>query len=90
MFRFYSRNQGGARVTLVGNHSDGVLRIAASRCSNKDTFSRKKGVEEAERRMNKRKFVYEEEIPEVDARAFIDRAKVVAEVVLRTKGVTPK
>lgn len=64
MFRFYSKadETGGIRVAIVGQHVDGKLRLAASRCSSKDNFSKKTGRAIAEGRLNKGKIYKELEI----------------------------
>lgn len=48
-------NEREVRVTFVGDFIDGYLCIAASRCTNKDNFSKKKGKELAKIRFAKAK-----------------------------------
>ena len=58
MYIFHSRPVAKqARVTLVIKYVDGIVSIAASRCSAKDNFSRKKGRQIAEGRLVKGKLV---------------------------------
>ena len=43
MFTFYSLSTDPERITVVGEHKEGVLKLAVSKCSLKDRFVRKKG-----------------------------------------------
>lgn len=86
MFRFYSKS-GGPRATLVGTHVNGVLKIAAARCSEKDNFSKSKGVEIASSRLNRNHTIYEEEMAECSAKDFVLRAHILEQPVVRAKAV---
>lgn len=82
MFRFYSKpTETNPRVCVVGEHSEGVLKLAVSRCSTKDHFCKKKGRAIAEGRLSKGKLCKEIRMNECDIRTFLDNARVVATVV---------
>lgn len=90
MFRFYSKGS-KARVTVVGDIQDGVLKIAASRCSDTDAFCKRKGVEIASRRLSKGKTVFEQPVAEeFGAKDFVHIASTISQVVERTKGVAKR
>lgn len=78
MFRFYSQGS-KVRVAVVGEHSEGVLKIAVSRCSTKDAFVRKKGRMIAEGRLQKGKLYSQEKIENCDVKTFVEKAKEIAE-----------
>ena len=89
MYRFYSKT-GGPRVALLGFHENGKLKIAAARCSEKDAFCKKKGIEQAQKRADKKKFVFEGDFEEMDGKTFVKVASIVSDVVLHTKAVTSR
>lgn len=89
MFRFYSKPD-SVRATLVGVHEDGRLKIAASRCSERDTFSRKKGIEIAEKRLRSGKFIFDQEMSDISASDFVRIASVLSEPVLRAKATSSR
>jgi hypothetical protein len=86
MFRFYS-NAGSGRVSVVAEHSEGMLKIAVARCSHKDNFIRRKGRAIAEGRLEKGKLYSSIPMKECDIQTFIHHAKMVAEEVQQTKRV---
>lgn len=65
MYRCYSSHwesilkKNVPRITVVGEHKDGILRLAAARCSLKDRFVRKIGREIAENRLQKGEIMLE-------------------------------
>ena len=87
MFRFYSNPQEKIRVSVVGEHSDGELRIAVARCSNKDNFYRKKGRMIAEGRLAKGKIYAHIPMEECDVSTFVRIASKLAEEVKKTKKI---
>lgn len=87
MFRFYSSPQEATRVSIVAEHSEGVLKIAVARCSKKDNFFRKKGRLIAEGRLNKGKVHTTIPMDECDIQTFLAYAKIIAEEVKQTKRV---
>jgi hypothetical protein len=87
MFRYYSIHTDPIRVTVVGEHSEGVLKIAVSRCSNKDNFYRKKGRLIAEGRLAKGKVFAYIPMEECNVPKFVDIATKLANEVKRTKKI---
>jgi len=87
MFRFYSTHTDPVRVTVVGEHSEGVLKIAVSRCSNKDNFYRKKGRLIAEDRLHKGKVFALFPMETCTVSRFVALASDIANNVKRTKKV---
>ena len=75
MFRFYSKADETNRVSIVGECTDGVLKVAAARCSSKDNFVRKKGRELAEKRLQSNELCFEIPADKCDVRTFIVIAK---------------
>lgn len=51
MLKFYSKDSDKNRVTIVGQIDNGLLLLAASRCSDKDTFIKQKGEGIAKKRL---------------------------------------
>lgn len=72
----------GVRVTVVGDCTDGVLKIAASRCSPEDHFARKIGRDIALDRLNKDKLITSIEIENMSNNKFISIANAVADSVI--------
>lgn len=91
MFTFYSKpnseHNRNERVTFVGNFSDGILKIAAARCSKKDQFARKKGFQIAQGRLMKDKLIFSQEVSSCDASQFVQIAKELSEGVIKSKVV---
>jgi hypothetical protein len=82
VFRFYSNTEEGKpRITVVAEHSAGMLKVAVARCSNKDHFIRKKGRMIAEGRLAKDKLFTTVEMESCDIAAFVEVAKEVAREV---------
>lgn len=75
-FRFFTE-PASVRVTIVGEFTDGVLRIAASRCSSKDHFVRRKGAAIAEGRLRKGRLVREVPMDSCDGFRFVEVARSV-------------
>lgn len=86
-YRFYSdvTKTSKVRVTVIGTHSEGVLKVAVSRCSKKDNFIRKKGRLIAENRLNANKIYNEYPMAECAVKDFVNIAKTVAKEVEDTK-----
>jgi hypothetical protein len=88
MLRFYSNSVAGSgRVTVIGEHKEGVLRTAVSRCSNRDHFTKDKGVLIASSRLNAGKTYMEFETEDITPKQFIVIAKGIAKKVEQTKQV---
>jgi len=88
MYRFYSNPQEGTeRVSVVGEHSEGVLKIAVSKCSKKDNFYRKKGRAIAEGRLNKGKLFTTINATSMNVKTFVEIAKKVSAEVITTRVV---
>ena len=78
-FRFYSNPENSTvRVSLAGTHENGVLKIAAARCSNRDNFQRKKGRQIAEGRLHKDKVCYQEQRETCTGHDFVEVARSLA------------
>lgn len=88
MYRFYSSPaEANSRVSVVGEHADGVLKIAVARCSSKDAFTRKKGRMIAEGRLAKGRYFKVIPIEKCDIIQFVEIAKETTIEVNRTKKV---
>lgn len=89
MYHFFSKNETrkNERVTFVGNFTDGVLKIAVARCSKKDQFIRRKGVQIAEGRLSKNKLVFSQEMPNCTGAEFVEISKSLVGEIVRTKVV---
>ena len=82
MFRFYSKaDETKNRVSVVGECTDGTLKIAVSRCSSKDNFVRKKGRELAETRLKTGNVYFQVQANTCDVREFLYLAKSIAKEV---------
>lgn len=75
------------RITVVGEHKDGVLKLAASRCSTKDRFVRKVGRELAENRLKEGKHVLEVKTQRCDSEIFHNYANTLMENIWVSKTV---
>ena len=75
-FRFYSNNI--PRSVIVAQYSEGMLKIAVSRCSKKDNFIRKKGRAIAEGRLQKGKIYAKVNMPECTTKEFVEIAKNIS------------
>lgn len=93
MYRFYSSPTNKVRVCVVGKvetiPNGNVLSVAVSRCSEKDPFIKKKGRAIAEGRLMKNKTYCKVRVPDnqVTSEQFIEIAKIVSEVVIKSKEV---
>lgn len=87
MFRFYSKTPTSTRVTVVGEHSDGMLKIAVARCSRKDRFIRAKGRKIAEARLMADEIIALIKLTKCDVHSFVNIAKTIAEEVAKTRTV---
>jgi hypothetical protein len=85
MFRYYSPHNTSCRVTVVGEHNDGVLNIAVARCSKKDNFNKKIGRNIAEGRLAKKQIYFKTSIQYCTTSDFLKHAKSIAEEVCSTK-----
>ena len=85
MYRCYSSHWDprGPRISIVGEHKDGVLRLAASRCSPKDRFMRKIGREIAEDRLKNGKFLMELKTKECNSEKFHEYAHMLITDILK-------
>ena len=86
IFRYYSPApywvaQKAPRTTVVGIHEGEMLKIAVSRCSESDMFSRQKGRFIAEKRLEEGKFFAMFPLKECRISNFIPYAQAVAELV---------
>lgn len=79
-YRFYGE-PGPNRVTVAGQFQNGVLRMAVSRSSSKDRFTRKRGAAIAEGRLAKGKVVAEIPMAECNGPAFVRAAQEVISAV---------
>ena len=88
MFRFYSNPaETRSRVSVVGEHSEGMLRVAVARCSEKDHFVRKKGRMIAEGRLAKNKTYDVIPMDSCDIQEFVKLAKEISKEVIKTKQI---
>lgn len=71
VYRFYTSPWSKNRVSLVGTYNDGVLKVAASRCSNNDNFCKKTGRTIAERRLADNNLVAEFHLKECSIATFV-------------------
>ena len=85
MFRFYSKDDVKNRVTVVGEHKDGLLKVAVARCSDLDRFDRKKGRMIAEGRLRVGKLILQERRENVSINDFIQLATHIESYVSTTK-----
>jgi hypothetical protein len=82
-FIFHSKpNETGIRVTVLGYYTEGVLNLSAARCSEKDRFVRKTGVEIAFARYNKKEYVTFYQTKEMTYGKFIAAAEAVEDSVI--------
>lgn len=87
MYRFYSSAENKNRVSVVAEYSEGILKVAVSRCSNKDHFCRKKGRYIAEGRLQKGKTYLTKEMETCDVKTFVDIARNIAKELVTSKKV---
>lgn len=88
MFNFYSRYDkklGGkqARVVVTGQHSEGLLKIAASRCSTEDQFVKSIGRQKAHERLNNGNFYTVIKLNECPPKKFIEIAESISQKILK-------
>jgi hypothetical protein len=75
-YRFYSKSEEAKqhRVSIVGEHSEGVLSIAVAICSNNDIFRRKVGRAIAEGRLKHGKLYKQVREEHMSTELFIQNA----------------
>lgn len=80
MFRFYSKSteSNNIRVSVVGEHTEGMLKIAVARCSSKDHYEKKIGRSIAEKRLNDNNIYISIPMDKCDVRTFVLLAKGIA------------
>ncbi len=79
------------RVCVVGEYENGTLKLAASRCSLKDRFVRKKGRELAKKRLKNNKHIVTYKINNIDSQIFHELADIIINNVRKDpKMVEPK
>jgi hypothetical protein len=86
MYNFYSKTN--PRVTVVGEHSEGKLKLAVARCSSNDRFVRETGRKLASDRLAEGKIYITVATDECKTENFIRIASVISEGVSRL-GVEP-
>ena len=79
-YRFYGE-PGPNRVTVAGQFQNGVLRMAVSRSSSKDRFTRKRGASIAEGRLAKGKIVAEIPMEQCNGSVFVRAAQEIIQAV---------
>ena len=84
-YRFYTSAGQACRTTIVGEHKDGVLKLAAARCSNRDHFNRKIGRSIAEGRLKAGKLCKAVLTETCDVQTFLKYAKPAANDVCTSK-----
>lgn len=95
MFGFHSKlpennrndKDNKVRVTVIGEYSEGVLKLAVSRCSRKDRFVKKIGTARAVARLKRDKLYKVIDMQECKCVDFINIAKQIAEEVRINKVV---
>jgi uncharacterized protein YlxW (UPF0749 family) len=70
MFTMFSKHGSPIRVTVVGEHKDGVLTLAVARCSKNDVFTKKDGLEIAIKRLNHGNYFEKVDIKECNGKVF--------------------
>lgn len=81
MYHYYTNPEDNNRVSFAGEHQNGVLNIAASRCSNRDQFQRKKGRAIAEGRLAKGKIYHSIEMSSCSPKEFVDICKLLEDTI---------
>ncbi len=82
MLRFYSKPiKNEPRISVVGEHKDGLLKIAVARCSIKDQFVKKTGRTLAEKRLSENKLYEEIRINNCRGKDFAIIADIIAKKV---------
>ena len=88
MYTFHSKpinTNRNERVTFVGDFQNGILNIAAARCSKKDQFSRKKGTQIATGRLNKHRLVYSTPLKECSNNDFLNVVRDLTPTIIKSK-----
>lgn len=80
---FHASNEEPVRTTIVGIYDSGVLRLSASRCSEKDHFIKKVGRELAIERLEKGEFITEFKVKNFDKQNFYEIAELVSGGVIK-------
>lgn len=75
---FHSLSEETIRVTVVGLHEEGVLKLSASRCSEKDHFIKKVGRELAIKRFENGEFITEVKVKNFDKQEFYEIAELAS------------
>ncbi len=78
------------RVTVVGDYQDGVLKIAVSRCSDKDTFTKIRGRGLATGRLLRGKIYKSFTLKEINTEKFIEIASSEAALVEKNPELVSK
>ena len=79
---FHSKNS-CVRVTVVGEFIDGKLRLAVSRCSEKDHFVKKVGREIASKRLLDGDLIAEINVNKMSMGVFIEASETICDAVER-------
>lgn len=83
MFHYYSKkNDNPVRVVITGEHKDGILKLAAARCSKKDQFIKKKGRTISENRLKGGKLYASHFLAECPGTKFLEIASKTAEEII--------
>lgn len=87
MFKFYSKDSDKNRVTIVGQIDNGLLFLAASRCSDTDKFIKAKGEGLAKKRLFSKQLlgIYPITNPENAAKEFVTIARKEAAQLAKDK-----
>lgn len=83
IFRFYSAPDSPVRVSVVGEHVDGQLKVAASRCGKRDNFRRSRGRSIAEGRLRGGKLCATIPMESCNGNQFVEVASRIAEQIVR-------
>lgn len=81
MFIYYSDKNSKNRVSVVGTHENGLLKLGVARCGKKDNFCRKTGRTIAEGRLRKGNIFTKVPIDTCRTEDFIRHAKAVVDNV---------
>lgn len=81
IYRYYSHPYYGNRVSVVGKFQDNQLKLAVSRCSNSDNFSKAIGRGLAEKRLKDNNLIAIFPMKECSIKTFRDLADFVADMI---------
>lgn len=76
-------NDSRVRVTVVGEFVDGKLKLAVSRCSEKDHFVKKIGREIASKRLLNGDLITELDVKKMSMGIFIEASETICDAVAR-------